>query len=199
MNGANVPPGHQRNPFYPLDRLGGFLLLVLCLFIGSWVQWGDWPNPVNAEKLENIDLIVALGGGAMERPRQAAQLYWQGISRNILVTGDGDIIYDELVRLGIPKQDILHETAAHSTWENASFVGKMPAFQQAKRIVLVTTWFHGPRAQAVFERQFPQKTFLISAEPATYPINQWVTEYRRRERYATFYYKLFYGVEHVGK
>ena len=175
-------------------------IIVVCatlcvgLLLGYWIQWGDWPNLLKEEKLEKIDLIVVLGGGGLERPDRAFDLYRHGVCRHLLVTGDGDIIYDQLLKLGLPAGSIIHEEAAHSTWENAQFSGTQPEFQQARRIVLVTSWFHGPRALAVFEKQFPAKTFFVSAERPHYPLSPWEKGFRRRERYATLYYRIRYGV-----
>jgi uncharacterized SAM-binding protein YcdF (DUF218 family) len=177
-----------------LLRISGVFFLCLALCVGGWVQWGDWPQPVTAEILQDIDLIVVLGGGALERPGKAFELYQKNVSSHLLVTGDGNIIYDQLLKLGVPARDIIHETEAHSTWENAEFSGRTPEFHQARRIVLVTTWFHGPRALAIFEKQFPEKTFLIAAEPLKHPLNPWEKGFRRRERYATIYYWLFHGI-----
>jgi uncharacterized SAM-binding protein YcdF (DUF218 family) len=187
-------PWYSPKRFYPLDRLAGCLFLSLSIFLGYWLQWGDWPNTANSPQIEKADLIVALGGGAQERPRQTATLYFQGIAPKILVTGDGNTIYNALIQQGIPREAILHETQAHSTWENALFVGPIPVFQKAQRVVLVTSWFHGSRALAVFKKQFPGKTFFVASEPAIYPLTPWDKEFRRRERYATLYYKLFYGI-----
>ena len=177
-----------------LGWISGIILFCLGLSAAIWIQWGDWPNIIAEEKLENIDLVVVLGGGGLERPDKAFELYQRGVSRHLLVTGDGDIIYDQLLKLGVPSTNITHEVAAHSTWQNALFSGNKPEFQQAHRIVLVTTWFHGSRALAVFEKQFPEKTFFVSAEAPKYPLNQWQKGFRRRERYATIYYFLRYGV-----
>lgn len=178
----------------PLLRKGALLVLCLLLGAGGWIQWGDWPKPVVEETLRKIDLVVVLGGGALERPNKAYELYERNVSRRLLVTGDGSLIYDQLLKLGVPAENIIHETEAHSTWENAAFSGREPEFQQARRIALVTTWFHGPRALAVFEKQFPNKTFFAVAAPPKYPLNRWEKEFRRRERYATIYYRLVHGV-----
>ena len=177
-----------------LLRISSIIVVCAALCLGWWIQWGDWPDLVREEKLEKIDLIVVLGGGGLERPDHAFELVQLGVCRHLLVTGDGDIIYDQLLKLGVPPADIIHEEAAHSTWENALFSGTKPEFQKARRIVLVTSWFHGPRALAVFEKQFPAKTFFISAETPRYPLSPWEKGFRRRERYATIYYRILYNV-----
>jgi uncharacterized SAM-binding protein YcdF (DUF218 family) len=172
----------------------GFVLLVLALPAGWWVQWGDWPSPVGERDLEQVDLIVVLGGGAMERPRKTADLYRQGVSPAVLVTGDGNIIYDELLRMGVPANRIAHEKEATSTWENAAFCGRKAIFRASEKVVIVTSWFHGARALSVFQKQYPDKAFLIATEPLKPPLNRWEKQLRRRERYATIFYSIFHRV-----
>lgn len=76
-------------------------------------------------------------GGNVDRLTEGIQLYHKGIIRKLVIASDGSIIQredttkqsgnptamtDYLVRLGIPREDLILETKATTTHENAVFI-----------------------------------------------------------------------------
>ena len=79
-------------------------------------------------------------GGNADRLTEGVQLYRKGIIRKLVIASDGSIIQredptkqsgnpaamtDYLVRLGIPRQDIILETKATTTHENAVYIKQL--------------------------------------------------------------------------
>lgn len=91
-----------------------------------------------------------------ERIGKAAELYRKGAAPLILCTGgavrnthiEADVMARELVRLGVPEDRILRETAARSTWENLLFSREILRESGLRTAVLVTSRWHLRRASA---------------------------------------------------
>ena len=92
-------------------------------------------------------------GGNADRLTEGIQLYHKGIIRKLIIASDGSIIQredptkqsgnpaamtDYLVRLGIPRQDVILETKATTTHENAVFI-KSLLDEHAKRAIQVSS------------------------------------------------------------
>ncbi len=92
-------------------------------------------------------------GGNVDRLTEGIQLYHKGIIRKLVIASDGSIIQrddptkqsgnptamtDYLIRLGIPRQDIILETKATTTHENAIFI-KTLLDEHAKRAIQVSS------------------------------------------------------------
>ncbi|OGS12758.1 MAG: hypothetical protein A2234_05585 [Elusimicrobia bacterium RIFOXYA2_FULL_58_8] len=116
------------------------------------------------------DVIVVLGGGvydaggvfssaeklqpaSLERASSAALLQRRTglpviISGGAVFSGisDADAAGDYLVELGIPEKLVIRETAARDTHENAVFTGSICAQRGYKRVILLTSAVHMPRA-----------------------------------------------------
>ena len=79
-------------------------------------------------------------GGNVDRLTEGIQLYHKGIIRKLVIASDGSIIQredttkqsgnpqamtDYLVRLGIPREDLILETKATTTHENAVYIKQL--------------------------------------------------------------------------
>jgi len=121
--------------------------------------------------LESRDAIVVLGarlgaGDAItpplaERVAAAAELYRAGAAPRIVPTGgvtghatraEADAIADALVAAGVPREAILVEREAQTTFDNARLTAQLLAPLGAQRVWLVTQPFHARRAERVFRR-----------------------------------------------
>lgn len=111
----------------------------------------------------DFDIQVVLGGNTRERSDVCHEL-WKKHRTPILVTGDLNQIGDELLRLGIPAADIIHEPSARSTWENAEFSVPILRERKVKSAVLVTSWFHTARARACFRKLGPEIRFNTQSD-----------------------------------
>lgn len=168
--------------------------LTLCLAGFAWVLWADWPNPRPDPIPHQVDVIVVLGGGAKERPVHAMKLFKEGRAPKVIVTGDGDIIVNELLAQGMPKEALIHEKAATSTVENAKNTLPLLSKMGAKSAVLVTTWTHARRAHRIFEKYIPGIKFYSSFIPSPAELNYYEEISQRRERLAALYCLVVHGV-----
>lgn len=121
------------------------------------------------------DVIVLLGGGSQERPERAAELFQTGAAPRILVSGagDNDLNIHLLETSGVPASAISSEDKSISTLENAQFSVPLLRKMKARRVILVTTWYHSRRALACFEHVAPGMTFYSRPSYFAYPRRQW--------------------------
>lgn len=168
--------------------------LILIASASTWFACGSFPSPRKTALSFEPDAIVVLGGGDGARGREAHRLHLAHPKAALIVTGDGNEIFDSLVSKGVPPEGILHETEATSTWENALLTRPLLDRLHASRIVIVTDWFHVPRALAVFRKAQPDKTFLASFEPKPGKPSACEISHARRERIATVFYTLRHGI-----
>ena len=169
------------------------LLPVACILAAGfawWVGWGSWPNPESQPLPWRPDVMIVLGGGNEERPREALRLLREYPDMPIVVTGDSGMMLAPLLKAGIERSKIKHEQAATSTVENAKFTDPILAELGAKKVVLVTNWFHAPRSLAVFRRHQPEREFAAAFEPKPKKMSNWHRYASRRERLAALVYLL---------
>jgi uncharacterized SAM-binding protein YcdF (DUF218 family) len=171
--------------------------VIACLAVTSvllWVGWGTWPNPESEPLPWEPDVIMVLGGGNEERPREALRLARKYPNVPLVVTGDNGIVMAPLLEAGISRTRIYHEEAATSTVENARFTAPILAHLDAKRVALVTNWFHAPRSLAVFESYQPEREFAASFEAKPDKMSNWHRYATRRERLAALAYLVRYRI-----
>jgi len=106
------------------------------------------------------DVLVVLGGGD-GRANRAAELFRQGSAPAVLVTGYGDCGSNVqiLEKEGVPSSVITQEPASLSTLENATKSIPLLRKMGARRVILVTAWYHSRRALACFEHFAPDIKF----------------------------------------
>jgi uncharacterized SAM-binding protein YcdF (DUF218 family) len=126
-----------------------------------------WSIPVSRENDGGADaeILVVLGGNTRERSR-ACHALWLQHPRPVLVTGDDGHILRELLLLGIPADQILHEPSAVNTQQNAEFSVRLLRASGYRSAMLVTSWFHTSRAHACFVAAAPEMRLLTCSEPA---------------------------------
>jgi len=171
----------------------GAALLLAVLFSNDAVLYyaaGWWQKaPYAAEKIEEpCDYGVLLTGTgsysekhqsfffseASDRFIQTVRLYQQGYIRKILITGGSGQVLDqqhkEAVYLKalmedyqIPAEDILTDTEARNTYENARHTAALLDEQPHADILLITSALHMRRALACFQKQ--------GLSPRTFPVD----------------------------
>lgn len=144
-----------------LAWLVGIGLLALALF-------GSIPVSRPDDNGTDFDMQVVLGGNTRERSDVSYNL-WKRHRTPILVTGDNDLIRNELLRLGVPREDIHHEEAARNTWQNAENSKPILESRKARKVVIVTSWFHTSRARDCFARVMAGIDFATCSDPKPNP------------------------------
>ena len=173
-------------------------LLILTLVpagaLIAWVMFGTWPDPAPMRLFHDADAIVILGGGDAARWRQGLVLAAAYPEAPLIVTGDQGVILAELLAHGIPAQRIRHETAATSTVENARLTRPVLDQLGARRVILVTNWFHAPRSLSLFRKYQPDREFVVSFEAKPASLSPWEKAWLRHERLAAIHHLLVHGV-----
>lgn len=139
------------------------------------LEWQYLPPEV----LPAADLIVVLGGCTLPPlpPRRrievdksadrlflAAALYREGKAPGILVSGgrvdltgvlvpESEAMASLLHELGVPREAILEEARSQNTYENAVEAWRLLEPRGIRRILLVTSALHMPRAVGLFQHQ----------------------------------------------
>jgi len=108
------------------------------------------------------DAIVVLGGGADQlRPERAAELVVQGRAPIVLVSGAGDFDRNvsRLELAGLPASSVMIENRSKSTLQNARFSIVLLRKMGARRVIIVTSWYHSRRALMCFRHLAPDIQF----------------------------------------
>lgn len=147
-----------------LLALLGILLAAVLWFFPEQILTVD-SGPVKA------DILVVLGGAGPDRTRRAAELFHDGEAPGILVSGWGDCILNEhlLERDGVPAADITLERKSRTTRENAEFSIPLLRKLGARRVIIVTSWYHSRRALRCFEHYAPDLRFYSRPSYFGYP------------------------------
>jgi uncharacterized SAM-binding protein YcdF (DUF218 family) len=155
-------------------RLAWAALVVLILLTGVAIFLS--PALLRIESPErSADAIVLLGGEVMRRPGRAAELFAAGVAPKIIVTGDGDCdeVRQSLLSLGVPAGAILVECNSRSTQQNAKYSVPMLQALGARRVIIVTSWFHSRRALHTFQRFAPEMEFTSLPTRVDLPKSRW--------------------------
>jgi uncharacterized SAM-binding protein YcdF (DUF218 family) len=134
------------------------LLAAAAILFPQWFLCVD-SGPVKA------DVIVVLGGGSHERPGRAAELFnKEHAAPRIIISGLGDYKINRLllIEAGVPSGVIETENQSRTTKENAQFTIQLlrkPNSPHAKRVIIVTSWYHSRRALACFRHYAPDIQF----------------------------------------
>jgi uncharacterized SAM-binding protein YcdF (DUF218 family) len=148
----------------------------------------------------HADLVVMLGGGSGERPTRAAELYRSNAAPRILVSGFGDAEGNRLLLMhrGVPSSAIILENKSKNTRENAQFSVALLRAAGARRVIVVTTWYHSRRAIKCFQHYAPEITFYSCPSYYGYARSDWSRGHLRRrirvEYLKTLGYWLYYGI-----
>ncbi len=146
------------------------------------------------------DAMVLLGGGNYERPARAAELFQGGAAPRIVVSGGGDGVENKrlLVSKGVPPAAVEVEGKSRSTKQNAQFSIPLLRALGARRVIIVTSWYHSRRALHTFQHYAPDIQFYSRPSYYGYPRTQWsrtgIRGYIRSEYVKLAGYWVCYGV-----
>jgi uncharacterized SAM-binding protein YcdF (DUF218 family) len=139
----------------------------------------EYRAKIFSDSSPGVDAIVVLGGGVLEGapdqggrpslspPAQKRLIYglllYRKLGVPLFVSGgkpwrsanaasEADVAADMLVGLGVPAERIFKEGASDTTWENARLLAPLLAAHGVRRIALVTSAAHMPRARIAFSR-----------------------------------------------
>lgn len=143
--------------------------------------------PFTIDEHTRYDVVILLGGAVsaygstpeepawndnVERLLEVRSLLADGRAERVLVTGgslgsglptEAEYLSRELQRLGIAQERIMVEAKANNTRENAVFTKSLVEPLGAKKLLLVTSAFHMPRAMGCFE--------AVGLHPDAFPVD----------------------------
>lgn len=167
----------------------GLLLVVVVLTASLWLPGiGRWlARPATTTP---ADAIVVLSGGGPERMMHGIALYNQGLAPQLWYTGDapipamtnftdGQFARRLAIEQGVAPEAI-HLLETTSTWEDGQEIAAQVSQTHARRILVVTNWYHSRRALCVVRHHLAGLAVEVdyAAPPAqTYgPANWWQQE-----------------------
>jgi len=158
--------------------------------------------PVPIDKSPTADAIVVLGGslavpdspridieltGISDRILHAARLYRAGKAPIVLAAGGAEVTQPEayamkalLAEWGVPKKNIIVETKSLNTYRNAVNSKPLLDKRRVKRVLLVTSAIHMPRALATFRtlgiNAIPSPTDYLETDRKKYEIKDFLPD-----------------------
>lgn len=147
----------------------------------------------NDQPEKNSDYILIMMGHVMDRTPHAISLYQQGYGQKIIFaeaqsnkmirrgfrTPDGQATLKLLTEANIPKDDItfLADTRNSSSRDEVEAVLQYLSLTkpEARRIILVTSWYHSSRAHWIAERM-NKTSIVIESYPSSSPSIWWKNE-----------------------
>lgn len=172
-------------------KLISILLVTILAFLGIFLA--DWPDPAPSPIPWSPEAIVVLGGGDHRRAEEAIRMAELYPAVPVIITGDNGYM-ENLVRAALPPARFLSEPHASSTYENAKLTAPMLDARGARRVLIVTNWFHAPRALAVFQKVQANREFAVAFSPKPDPMTRWDAAAQRRERFACAAYLILHGI-----
>jgi len=151
------------------------------------------------EEPKPADVIIVLGGGHGERVDLGVRLYHLGYANKILLTGgstgcettEAQLMQGQALSSGVPKDDILLEEQARSTYENAKYSFEIMRSKKFRSAILVTSAYHTRRASMIFNRLFEGIELTVCSVPNNLRnTNKWWQDSRRAEAVVYEYLKL---------
>jgi len=158
----------------------GVAILVICsmpIVSGKMIAYLESDYELNRpSEIDTANAIVVLSGmvktiktkdgldyewgGAVDRFFTGINLFNLDKAPTLIFTGgklpwsiglpEGEFLREEAIKLGIPKKDILLTENVENTDQEAKAIKKLLSLDDPK-VILVTSAFHMPRAQLVFE------------------------------------------------
>lgn len=166
-----------RSLIRPAGILAGLILFAACAgftwFITRILTPTPPPAPANA--------IVVLTGGA-GRVKEAFHLLLSGRAPRLLVSGVGEETHlADLAKLsGVPGESLLGKVSlgrrAASTAGNAHEAARWAHARHLESLILVTSFYHMPRALADFRRALPHVRLEPVSVPPAVPMRAWPPE-----------------------
>lgn len=166
-----------------LKLITAFFILLI---IGIWsLSTFLTPNDLkNCDRLPNLeapcekaDAIVAISGGnTSDRAKEAIELYKLGWANKLIFSGaakdtsgpsNAEAMRIQAISLGVPSSDILIETFAQTTKENATKTTNVFIDNSIHDVILVTSPYHQRRASLEFNAAVGDEV-AIRNHPTTY-------------------------------
>lgn len=163
--------------------LGAFCMVVTVLSALNMGHWLSAPSSVPT----HVDIIVALGGGGIERIQSALHLYREGYAKRILLTGldrpsgqrPNHYLHWEsklLLDGGVQPEALLFDDQSENSHDEAVNTALLMKSHQWKTALVISDPPHLRRLDMVWDTACAQEGLeyrLISTEPPTWNASRW--------------------------
>ncbi|MDG4658126.1 YdcF family protein [Ectobacillus antri] len=141
----------MRKFFFGLGTIGIFLLICV-----------QKPFLIIQEKPARADVIIVLSGD-QKRLEKAAALYEQGYAPYVLLSKSDTKRFsvEKAVKLGVPRERIIEEKHATSTYTNALYTKELLERRQFQTAIVVSSDYHMQRVRLVFERVYDKSYHFL--------------------------------------
>jgi len=133
-----------------------FGILYSPISTAALTQWLDRQRPLPTPLPTPVAVLVGRGPQiAQATTVLAAQMQRDGLVQQVYVSGDSRATADQLLRLGVPSQEVFGDDCARTTWENATRTASWLRQQKPPvlAIALISDRWQLPRAALAFQRQ----------------------------------------------
>ncbi|RWZ51369.1 YdcF family protein [Halobacillus fulvus] len=112
---------------------------------------------------EPSEALIVLSGGA-DRLEKAADLYQEGVADTVILSNANEpsTTKQRAMELGIDGEDIVEETQADSTFENAAYTKDIMVEEELNSAVIITSDFHTRRTKMTFHSMFQGTNIELS-------------------------------------
>ncbi len=125
------------------------------ILVGSWVPHAAL-RLVRTRPIPRCELMVILGGGALERIWTGLELHADGACDKVLITGGPIDERIPRIQSGLqaldPRDRVLPDVVSASTFEDAVLVSRLARRERMSSILVVTSPYHTGRTIWVFSR-----------------------------------------------
>ena len=130
------------------------LFVIIAIFAGRFLIVNEQPS--------KVDAIVVLGGDQGSRIQYAVKLYNAGYAPYLVISGGpvyqndtmAELMKAHAVELGVPKESILLENNADSTYNNAVLTKELLLQHNFKSAIIVSSNYHIRRVNLIFSNVF---------------------------------------------
>lgn len=124
---------------------------------------------VSNDKIKKSEAVVCLEGDVYHRLNQAVKIFKQGLAERILISGGYDAppfsipakIMVKKIPASIPPKKIILEENSQNSYEQGVEVMKIVKEKKWKKIILVASNFHQPRAYLTFLKTMKKANLKI--------------------------------------
>lgn len=132
-----------------------------------------------------VDAVIAVSGDGAERTFTASALLQQGYAHWLILSGSRGgaarggataAMLRMALGAGIPRDQILVDDQASSTYDNARNSAQLMRVHGLRRAILVTSPYHTRRAAWIFRPEFSRqglKVRVYAAEESFFEVRQW--------------------------
>ncbi|MDR0591178.1 MAG: YdcF family protein [Candidatus Nomurabacteria bacterium] len=140
--------------------------------LSKFLSPDDLASCLKTDSCDKADAVVVVSGGdTNSRVSAAVQLYKNGLVGKVIVSGaaadklgpsNAETMRHYALKSGVPSGDIIMESEAMNTEQNATFSARIIESHGWKKVVVVTSPYHQRRTGLEFKRALGENTQVLN-------------------------------------